>query len=130
MGFWRRAFRPGCLGLFVEKGVLYAERDIAEPPFRSLGTAEQRRSFLAPAAVPLKNARVFLDIELGSRRPLEIPVGATVHRPAAPPPSRGDKLYTVSVHTESNDVFIGYPADGGQARNVLRAIERLVRAAG
>ena len=129
MSFWRRAFRPSCLGLFVEKGVLYAQRDVADAGFRSLESAEQRQRFLEPVAIPLRNARVFLDIEVGSRAAFEIPPGATVHRPAAPPQTRGDKLYTISVHTESNDVFIGYPASGGEARNVLRAIEKLVKAA-
>ena len=129
MRFWRRAFRPSCLGLFVEGGALYAERDIADPGFRSLESAEQRQKFLEPVRIPLRNARIFLDIEVGSRRVVETPIGATVHRPAAEPKNRGDKLYTISVHTESNAVFVGYPANGGEARNIFRAIERLVQAA-
>ena len=129
MKFWRRAFRPSCLGLFVEDGALYAERDVADPGFRSLESAEQRQRFLEPIPIRLTNARIFLDIEVGSRRELEIPVGATVHRPAAMPQCRGEKLYTISVHTESNEVFVGYPASGGEARNIFRAIEKLVKEA-
>ncbi|WP_260994228.1 hypothetical protein [Mycobacterium deserti] len=129
MGIWRRAFQPSCRGLFVDKGVLYAQRDVTEPAFRTLATDDERRAFLDPVAVPLQNARVFLDIEVGSRRPVEAPEGATVHCPAAAPRTKGDKFYTISVHTESNDVFVGYPASGGEARNVFRAIEKLVTSA-
>lgn len=130
MGIFRRAFQPSCLGLFVDKGVLYAQRDVTEPAFRTLATVDERRAFLDPVAVPLTNARVFLDIEVGSRRALETPVGATVHRPSVPPPAKGGKLYTISVYTDTNDVYVGYPAGGGEARNVFRAIEKLVKSAG
>jgi hypothetical protein len=130
MGIWRRAFRPSCLGLFVDKDVVYAQRDVSEPAFRTLATAEERREFLEPVAIPLTNARVFLDIEVGSRRPIEAPAGAVVHRPPAPPVTPGDKLYTITVYTDTNDVFVGYPASGGEARNVFRAIEKLVKSAG
>jgi hypothetical protein len=129
MGFWRKAFRPHCAGLFVEKGVLYAQRDVSDPAFRSLISPDERRDYLAPVPIPLKNARVFLDIDVGSRRPLDIPEGASVTRPAAPPSTRGDKLYTISIYTGTNDVFVGYPASGGEARNIFRAIEKLVKSA-
>jgi hypothetical protein len=112
MGIWRRAFRPQCLGLFVDKGVLYARRD----------------EHLTPIAIPLQGARIFLDIEVGSRRPLDVPEGATIYRPAAPP-TKGGKLYTISVHSASNEVYIGYPANGGEARNIFRATEKLVQSA-
>jgi hypothetical protein len=108
-GIWRRAFRPHCLGLFVEKGVLYFQP----------GTS-------GPVPIPLDGARIFLDIEAGTRRPVDIPEGATCHRPAEPPRNRGDKLYTISVFTATDDVYIGYPAGGGEARNIFRAIDKLV----
>jgi hypothetical protein len=129
MGIWRRAFRPSCLGLFVDNGVLYAQRDVSEPGFRSLASAQERHEFLDPIPIPLDNARIFLDIEIGTRRPVEVPEGATIHRPASPPRTKGDKLYTISVHTDTNEVFIGYPASGGEARNIFRAIEKLVKTA-
>ena len=127
MGFWRKAFRPHCLGLFVEKGALYAQRDVSDPAFRVLVTPEERRDYLEPIPIPLKNARVFLDIEIGSRKPLNIPEGATAYCPAVPPDPKGDRLYTVSVYTATNEVFVGYPASGGEARNIFRAIEQLVK---
>jgi len=111
MGIWRRAFRPHCRGLFVEGDGLYAQRDASDPPL----------------PIPLTDARIFLDIEVGSRRPVDIPEGATCHRPADPPPAKGGKLYTIAVHTATHDVFIGYPSSGGQARNIFRAIEKLVK---
>ncbi|HEX2212441.1 MAG TPA: hypothetical protein VHH12_03075 [Mycobacterium sp.] len=127
MRIWRRAFRPSCAGLFVENGVLYGQRDATDPAFRLLVSTAEQREFLEPIPVPLNNARVFLDIELGSRRPVEVPEGATVYRPAAAPRNRGDKLYTITVYTATNEVFIGYPASGGEARNMFRAIEKLVK---
>jgi hypothetical protein len=113
MGIWRRAFRPHCLGLFVEKGVLYAQRDESDEP----------------KPIPLTDARIYLDIEVGSRRPIEVPDGAVCYRPAAPPRTKGDKLYTITVYTNSDDVFVGYPASGGEARNIFRAIDSLVESA-
>jgi hypothetical protein len=128
MGILRKAFRPHCLGFFVEKGVLWAQRDVSDPAFRSLATPDERRDYLDPIPVPLKNARVFLDIEIGSRRPLDLPEGATMrYCPAVPPRSKGDKFYTISVYTGTNDVYVGYPASGGEARNVFRAIDKLVK---
>jgi hypothetical protein len=128
MGIWRRAFRPHCLGLFVEKGVLYAQRDSSDPLFRSLATESEQREYLKPVPIPLNDARIFLDIEVGSRRPVDFPDAATCHRPPVPPRTKGDKLYTISVFTTTNEVFIGYPASGGEARNIFRAIEKLVKA--
>jgi hypothetical protein len=110
MGIWHRAFRPHCRGLFVEGGALYAQGDASGPP----------------VPIPLNDARIFLDIEVGSRRPVDLPEGATCHRPADPPPAKGGKLYTVAVYTAAGDVFIGYPSSGGEARNIFRAIEKLV----
>jgi hypothetical protein len=128
MGIWRRAFRPHCRGLFVDKGVLYAQRDVSDPGFRLLTTDEQRCEYLKPTPIPLNGARIFLDIEVGSRRPLDVPEGATMYRPAAPP-TKGGKLYTISVLSGTNDVYIGYQASGGEARNIFRAIEKLVQSA-
>jgi hypothetical protein len=112
----------------VEDGAPSAERDVADPGFRSLESAEQRQRFLEPVPIRLTNVRIFLDIEVGSRRELKISVEATVHRPAAMPQTRSEKLYTTPVHTESNDVFVGYPASGGEvatssgrSRNWLKA---------
>lgn len=51
-----------------------------------------------------------------------------MYRPAAPP-TKGGKLYTISVLSGTNDVYIGYPASGGEARNIFRAIEKLVQSA-
>ncbi|HEY6647226.1 MAG TPA: hypothetical protein VI217_09060 [Mycobacterium sp.] len=83
---------------------------------------------MKPIPIPLNGARIFLDIEVGSRRPLDVPERATMYRPAAPP-TKGGKLYTISVLSGTNDVYIGYPASGGEARNILRAIEKLVQSA-
>jgi hypothetical protein len=130
MGILRRSFRPHCLGLFVDKGVLYCQRDASDPEFRSLTTPELRRDYLEPIPFPLKNARVFLDIEIGSRRQLDIPDGATLrYCPASPPRTKSQKLHTISVYTAENDVYVGYPASGGEARNVFRAIEKFVKSA-
>lgn len=111
MGMWRSAFRPHCLGLFVEKGTLYAEQDSSD----------------AGVPIPLDDAKIFLDIEVGSRRPIEVPDGVTCHRPAVPPNTKGNKLYTITVFTSTDDLYVGYPASGGEARNVFRAIEKLVK---
>jgi hypothetical protein len=127
MGIWRKAFRPHCRGLFVDKGVLYFERDVPDPGFRLLATPEEQRDYLSPIPIPLVSARVFLDIEVGSRRPLNVPDGATLYSPSEPPRTRGDKYYTISIHTANSDVYAGYPASGGEARNVFRAIEKLVK---
>jgi hypothetical protein len=129
MGIWRTAFRPHCLGLFVDKGVIYAQRDGSDPAFRLLATPEERREFLEPIPIPLGNARVFLDIEVGSRRPLSVPNGATLHCPSVQPRRKGNKYYTISIYTQDNNVYVGYPAGGGEARNVFRAIEKLVKSA-
>jgi hypothetical protein len=129
VGFWRRAFRPSCAGLFVEHGQLFFQHEMSDPAFRALTTAQARDEFLAPIPIPLQGARVFLDIEVGSRRPLSAPAQGTLAAPAVVPPAKGDKYYTISVHTADNDVYVGYPSSGGQARDIFRAIENLVRAA-
>lgn len=126
MGIWREAFRPHCHGLFVEKGRLYAQRYVSEPAFRLLVTPEERDDYLKPIEIPMAGARVFLDIEVGSRRPPEIPDGHRVIAPAVPTRNRGKQLFTVSVFTAANDVYIGYPVSSGEARTLFRAIEKLV----
>jgi hypothetical protein len=128
MGIWRRAFRPHCQGLFVEDGVLYAQRDAADPAFRLLVTPEERDDYLQPVPIPLGNARIFLDIEVGSRRPPTVPAGATLHSPSVPSRTRGDKYYTISIYSDDK-VFVGYPVSSGEARNIFRAIEKLVKSA-
>jgi len=111
MGMWRSVFRPHCLGLFVEKGALYAQLDGSE----------------AGVPIPLDDAKIFLDIEVGSRRPIEVPDGVTCHSPAEPPTAKSNKLYTITVFTSTGDLYVGYPAGGGEARNMFRAIEKLVK---
>ena len=128
MGIWRTAFRPHCQGLFVDDGVLYAQHDTSDPAFRLLVTPEERNDYLESVPIPLENARVFLDIEVGTRRALTVPAGATLHRPSAPARTRGDKYYTISIYSEDK-VFVGYPASSGEARNIFRAIEKLVKSA-
>ncbi|MCG5432937.1 hypothetical protein LV457_11650 [Mycobacterium sp. MYCO198283] len=130
MGIWREAFRPHCHGLFVENGTLFAQRYVSDPQFRLLDTPEERRAYLAPIPIPLDNARVFLDIGVGEPGQPELPADRTLHVPAHRPRSRGRKHYTITVYVGDSDVYVGYPAGGGEARNMFWAIEKLVKAHG
>jgi hypothetical protein len=128
MGIWREAFRPHCHGLFVEKGTLFAQRYVSDPEFRLLDTAAERRAYLEPIPIPLDNARVFLDIGVGEHRPPDLPADRNAYVPAQRPRSRGRKHYTITVYAGDRDIYVGYPAGGGEARNMLWAIEKLVKA--
>lgn len=127
MGFWREAIRPHCHGLFVDGGVLYAQRSETEPTYRFLATERERREYLTPIAVPLQNSRVFLDIEVGEPRPVDVPPGARAVIPSERPKPKGRKTYTIAVYTGDNDVYVGYAASGVEARGMFRAVEKLVK---
>jgi hypothetical protein len=124
MGMWRKASRSHCHGLFVDNGVLYARRYVSDPAFRQLRAAEEREHYLTPIPIPLANARVFLDAEFGRRR-LDLPDDVNLIAPAVPL-TRGNTYYTVSVITDTDDVYIGYPVSTVQATKLLRAIDKLV----
>ena len=121
---WRKASRPHCHGLFVDNGVLYARRYRSDPAFRQLRTPQERDHYLTPIPIPLANARVFLDAEFGRRR-LDLPTDVNLIAPAVPL-TRGNMYYTVSVFTDNEDVYIGYPVSTVQATKLLRAIDKLV----